>query len=162
MAGNRARFAIAGAVASVTVVAAAGLFGWWTIGDDGSSKGTASRSAAAATQPPGTTSAQCNPERVIASWPLEKRLAQLLMVGVDPRTGNEAEALVGRYGVGGVFIGGDASGIFEDGSLARLPAVSGIPPLVAVDDEGGRVQRIDQLAGPLPSARTMARTMTPA
>jgi beta-N-acetylhexosaminidase len=162
MVGNRARFAIAGAVASATVVAAAGLFGWWTIGDDGSSKGTASRSAAPATQPPGTTSAQCNPESVIASWPLEKRLAQLLMVGVDPRTGNEAEALVGRYGVGGVFIGGDASGIFEDGSLARLPAVSDIPPLVAVDDEGGRVQRIDQLAGPLPSARTMARTMTPA
>jgi beta-N-acetylhexosaminidase len=33
---------------------------------------------------------------------------------------------------------------------------------VAVDDEGGRVQRIDQLAGVMPSARTMAQTMTPA
>ena len=157
MAGNRGRFVIVGAVASV-IVAAAALVGWWTIGDDGSSKSTATRSTAATTP---ATSAPCDPQAVIASWPLEKRLAQLLMVGVDPRSGGEAEALVGRYGVGGVFIGGDASGIFEDGSLTRLPAASDIPPLVAVDDEGGRVQRIDQLEGQLPSARTMARTMTP-
>jgi beta-N-acetylhexosaminidase len=33
---------------------------------------------------------------------------------------------------------------------------------VAVDEEGGRVQRIDQLAGAVPSARTMAQTMTSA
>ena len=159
MVGNRARLVIAGAVASVIVVATAALIGWWTIGGDDSSKSSATRPTSSASTP--ATSAPCDPQAVIASWPLEKRLAQLLMVGVDPRTGGEAEALVGRYGVGGVFIGGDASGIFEDGSLMRLLATSDIPPLVAVDDEGGRVQRIDQLAGSLPSARTMARTMTP-
>jgi beta-N-acetylhexosaminidase len=160
MAGNRARFVTAAVGVCVVVVLVAALIGWWVIGDDGSSKGSATRPTSSASTP--VTSAPCNPESVIASWPLEKRLTQLLMVGVDPRSGSEAEALVSRYGVGGVFVGGDASGIFEDGSLARLPASSEIPPLVAVDDEGGRVQRIDQLAGPLPSARAMARTMTPA
>lgn len=161
MAGKRARFAIAGIVTGVVVLVAA-VIGWWAIGDDSSSKRTATGRTTPGTQPPATTSAPCNAESVIASWPLEKRLAQLVMVGVDGRSGSEAEALVTRYGVGGVFIGGDASGIFGDGSLTRLAAASEIPPLVAVDDEGGRVQRIDQLAGSLPSARTMAQTMTPA
>lgn len=161
MAGKRARFAIAGVVTGVVVLVAA-VIGWWAIGDDSASKSTATGGTTPGTQPPVTTSAPCNAESVIGSWPLEKRLAQLVMVGVDGRSGSEAGALVTRYGVGGVFIGGDASGIFGDGSLTRLAAASEIPPLVAVDDEGGRVQRIDQLAGPLPSARTMAQTMTPA
>jgi beta-N-acetylhexosaminidase len=159
---NRARFSIAGGVILVIVICVAAVTGWWALRDDSSSKRTASRRTTSGTLPPGTTSPPCNAASAIASWPLEKRMAQLLMVGVDPRSGDEAEALVGRYGVGGVFVGGDASGIFRDGSLMRLPAASEIPPLVAVDDEGGRVQRIDQLAGPIPSARTMAQTMTPA
>jgi beta-N-acetylhexosaminidase len=160
MARNRVPFAIAGVVVSMTVVVVAALIGWWTIRDDGTSKSTATQPTPSPNTP--ETSAPCDPQAVIGSWPLEKRLAQLLMVGVDPRAGSEAEVLVARYGVGGVFVGGDASGIFSDGSLTRLSSVSKIPPLVAVDDEGGRVQRIDRLAGPLPSARTMARTMTPA
>jgi beta-N-acetylhexosaminidase len=160
MAGKRAPFVVAAVVVCVAVIVAAVLVAWGMTGDEGSSKRAATRPTTSASTP--ATSAACDPQAVIASWPLEKRLAQLLMVGVNPRTGSEAEALVTRYGVGGVFVGGDASGIFEDGSLARLPGASAIPPLVAVDDEGGRVQRIDQLAGPLPSARTMARTMTPA
>ena len=162
MAGNHGRLAVAGAVVFAIVVALAAVIGWWTIGREGSSNGSARRPTGSRTQPPGTTSVPCNADSVVASWPLERRLAQLLMVGVDGRTGNEAEALVARYGVGGVFVGGDESAVFRDGSLTRLRAVAEIPPLVAVDDEGGRVQRIDQLAGPLPSARSMARTMTPA
>jgi hypothetical protein len=129
MTGNRARFAIAGGVILVIVIGVAAVIGWWTLRDDGSSKRTASRPSTSGTQPPGTTSPPCNAESVIASWPLEKRMAQLVMVGVDPRSGEEAEALVGRYGVGGIFVGGDASGIFRDGSLMHLPAASEIPPL---------------------------------
>lgn len=152
MAGNRGRLAVAGAVVFAIVVALAAVIGW-TIGRDGSSNRTATRPTGSRTQPPGTTSVSCNADGVVASWSLERRLAQLLMLGVDGRTGNEAEALVARYGVGGVFVGGDESAIFRDGSLTRLGAVAEITPLVAVDDEGSRVQRTDQLAGPLPSAR---------
>jgi beta-N-acetylhexosaminidase len=153
---------------ALAVVVVGAAIGWWAIGSDGGSTKTSARTKAsgeqpdaARTQPPTPTSPPCNPDSVIAAWPLERRLAQLLMVGVDGSTGNEAEALVARYGVGGIFIGGDATGIFVDGSLPRLSSVTPIPPLVAVDDEGGRVQRIDRLAGPLPSARAMAQTMTP-
>jgi beta-N-acetylhexosaminidase len=150
-------------VVSVVVIVLASLIGWWTIGDDGTSKRAATRRTTSTGSPqPPATSAPCNAAAVIASWPLDQRLAQLLMVGVDARSGNEAEALVAQYGVGGIFIGGEELGIFGDGGLTRLLAGPAVPPLVAVDDEGGRVQRIDQLAGPIPSARTMAQTMTPA
>jgi beta-N-acetylhexosaminidase len=160
MAGNRRALTV-GAVVLI-VVAAAVLVGC----DDGGSNRTSGRRSATTDTAPGTsppaTTPPCNAEGVIASWPLEQRLAQLVMVGVDPRSGNEARDLVARYGVGGIFIGGDATGIFADGSLAGLASPAGIPTLVAVDDEGGRVQRIDQLAGSIPSARMMAQTMTPA
>jgi beta-N-acetylhexosaminidase len=163
MARNRAALAVLAVAVSVTVIVLTALIGWWTIGDNGSAKKdpSAHGTNSSGTQP-AATSPPCDPQAVIASWPLEQRLAQLLMVGVDAQGGNEAEALVTRYGVGGVFVGGQATGIFADGSLARLAAVGPIPPLVAVDEEGGRVQRIDQIAGPIPSARAMAQTMTPA
>jgi beta-N-acetylhexosaminidase len=155
---NRVALVIAAVVVAVVVPAVA--IGWWTIGDDGTSKRTSSRRDDPP-QPPAPTTPPCDPARVIASWPLEQRLAQLLMVGVDGHSGSEAEELVARYGVGGIFIGGHETGIFVDGSLARLPSLASIPPFVAVDDEGGRVQRIEQLVGPIPSARAMAQTMTP-
>jgi beta-N-acetylhexosaminidase len=162
----RNRRALTVAISVATAIVAVSLAGWWTFRGDSASKRASSRTSVSTTarsaQPPAETTPPCSAESVIATWPLEQRLAQLLMVGVDPRSGNEAEALVARYGVGGIFIGGDATGIFADGSLARLRSVTPIPPFVAVDDEGGRVQRIDQLAGVMPSARTMAQTMTPA
>lgn len=154
----------------VASIVAAGLavavVGWWALRDDRASKRTSTRPSASSGAPgtaqPAASAPSCSAEAVIATWPLEQRLAQLLMVGVDPRNGSEAEALVGRYGLGGIFIGGDATGIFVDGSLARLPSLTPVPPFVAVDEEGGRVQRIDALAGPIPSARVMAQTMSPA
>jgi beta-N-acetylhexosaminidase len=160
----RHRLALA-AIVSIALVAGA-LVGWWALRDDGDSSRSASRrtrdTPSSTTQPPAATSPPCSADAVIATWPLERRLSQLLMVGVDARNGNEAEALVSGYGVGGVFIGGQETGIFTDGSLARLRSLGPIPTFVAVDEEGGRVQRIDQLAGPIPSARSMAQTMTPA
>jgi beta-N-acetylhexosaminidase len=160
---NRAALAVPIVAMSVTVIVVAALIGWWTIGDDGAKKTSARRNGPdSSSAQPAATSPPCDPQAVIASWPLEQRLAQLLMVGVDAQSGNDAEALVTRYGVGGVFVGGQATGIFVDGSLARLTTVGPVPPLVAVDEEGGRVQRIDQIAGPIPSARAMAQTMTPA
>jgi beta-N-acetylhexosaminidase len=163
MARARARLVVVGAVVGVAVIVGAAVIAWWALGDDDTSKQTSPRPTAS-TEPqlPGTTTPPCDPASVIASWPLEQRVAQLLMVGVQGRSGSEAEALVTRYGVGGVFVGGNETGVFIDGSLARLASLTPIPPVVAVDEEGGRVQRIDGIAGPIPSARVMAQQMTPA
>ena len=153
--------AVPAVAVSVAVIVFAALIGWWKIGDDDGAKKTSARRNGPDTSStqPAATIPPCDPQVVIASWPLEQRLAQLLMVGVDAKDGNDAEALVTRYGVGGVFVGGQATGVFVDGSLAQLATVGPVPPLVAVDEEGGRVQRIDQLAGSIPSARAMAQTM---
>jgi beta-N-acetylhexosaminidase len=93
--------------------------------------------------------------------PLRRRLAQLVMVGVDPQGPAEARQLVVNEQVGGIFIGGNATGLLTGNALAQVQDAAQVPVTVAVDDEGGRVQRLDDIAGPMPSAREMAQTMTP-
>ncbi|MDQ2586568.1 glycoside hydrolase family 3 N-terminal domain-containing protein [Saccharothrix yanglingensis] len=93
--------------------------------------------------------------------PLRARLAQLLVVGVDPRGPADALGIVQRDQVGGIFVGGDAPGLLSGGALGAVRAAAALPLIVAVDDEGGRVQRVDQLDGDLPSARRMAADLSP-
>lgn len=110
--------------------------------------------------PPSTPAGAPSCAEVVAALPPRQRLAQLLMVGVDPANAAAAAALVRDTGVGGIFLGGTATGMLVKDGLAPVRAAAALPLAVAVDDEGGRVQRIDALDGSIPSARTMARTMT--
>ncbi|OLS96379.1 beta-glucosidase [Pseudonocardia sp. CNS-004] len=89
------------------------------------------------------------------------RLAQRLMVGADAADARATADDVRSAQVGGIFIGGNATALLTDQALRGVQAMSRIPLAVAVDDEGGRVQRIDTLDGELPSARAMARSRTP-
>lgn len=92
------------------------------------------------------------------TWTLRQRIGQLVMVGVDPTGPAQAREVVEQHHVGGVFVGGSATGLLTSGALRDLRGANGVAPFVAVDDEGGRVQRIDALDGDLPSARTLAAT----
>lgn len=160
------------------LVLVAGVVGWQALQDPpsdpiartGPTSSTASTTSvpalpsttrSATTAPPSSPPA-CDPAGMVASWPTEQQVAQLLMVGVDPDTPDEVRSVVANHGVGGVFVGGNPTTLFETGTLRDLPSLGPVPPLVAVDDEGGRVTRIDALAGPLPSAREMAQSMSPA
>ncbi|MGQ0481318.1 MAG: glycoside hydrolase family 3 N-terminal domain-containing protein [Pseudonocardia sp.] len=101
---------------------------------------------------------------LVAAMPVRDRLAQRLMVGVDPSRSDSASVAVDTDRVGGVFVGGNATTILRGDTLPRLQTGPGGLPrpvavAVAVDDEGGRVQRIDGLAGSIPSARRMAQTL---
>jgi beta-N-acetylhexosaminidase len=97
---------------------------------------------------------------VVAKLPLRRRLAQLVMVGLDPTNPGDAVGLVRNEQVGGLFIGGNDTASLHDGAIAKAKAVAALPLFVAIDEEGGRVQRIPGPYGRLPSARTMATTMT--
>ncbi|MGQ0837985.1 glycoside hydrolase family 3 N-terminal domain-containing protein [Actinokineospora sp.] len=97
--------------------------------------------------------------RILTLTP-RQRLAQLVVVGVDPSGPAAALRVVRAEQVGGIFLGGTATALLVDGGLAAITAESRLPLTVAVDDEGGRVQRLDALDGDLPSARTMAATLT--
>lgn len=102
----------------------------------------------------------CVSAQELAALPLRQQLGQLLMVGVNPANATQTNNVVAQ-GVGGVFVGGDATGLLTSGALQRLQTSTRFGVLVAADEEGGRVQRIDGLANSIPSARVMAATMTP-
>ncbi|EHR59159.1 glycoside hydrolase family 3 N-terminal domain-containing protein [Saccharomonospora cyanea] len=114
------------------------------------------RPSPSATQPPGGECAS-----VIEGLSPRERAAQLLVVGVEPSDPASTVALVRDNQVGGIFIGGNATEVFTGDALEQVQQAADLPVSVAVDDEGGRVQRIDELVGSIPSAREMAATMTP-
>ncbi|XVV00113.1 glycoside hydrolase family 3 N-terminal domain-containing protein [Actinosynnema sp. CA-248983] len=117
--------------------------------------------ATTTTGPTTTTTPPPDPCTVkAASLTQRHKLAQLLMVGVDPRGSEDALNVVRAEQVGAIFIGGDATGLLT-GGLDVVRAAATLPLVVAVDDEGGRVQRVEMLDGDMPSARRMARDMSP-
>jgi len=116
------------------------------------SEGGGQPQAAAPTNP-------CAP--VIAGLSQRQQLAQLLQVGVKPENAEDALSIVNAEQVGGIFIGGDAPGLLTGGALALVRAASKLPITVSVDDEGGRVQRIDAMDGNLPSARALVASNSP-
>ena len=97
----------------------------------------------------------------VAALAPRDRLAQRLVVGVDAAAPDTVVDTVRATQVGGIFIGGNATALLRDHALNRVQEVSRTPVAVSVDDEGGRVQRIDGLDGQLPSARRMAARSTP-
>jgi beta-N-acetylhexosaminidase len=122
----------------------------------------------AAASAPGPDGSELGPDRlpsctsVVAAMSPAEKLAQRVMVGVTPTDVPGTVAMVRDSQVGGIFIGGNPTNLLTNQALRGVQAVSRIPLSVAVDDEGGRVQRIDALDGDMPAARTMAAKMTPA
>jgi beta-N-acetylhexosaminidase len=114
------------------------------------------------TAPPATPTAAPDPcAAAVTAMSPRNRLAQRLVVGVDAGEPAAVVDTVRATQVGGIFIGGNATALLRNQALDKVQAVSTTPLAVSVDDEGGRVQRIDGLDGQLPSARRMAARNTP-
>jgi beta-N-acetylhexosaminidase len=98
---------------------------------------------------------------------LSRRIGQLLMIGFvgtepDAPAPRRIAAMIAAGELGGVILFGD--NVRNPRQLkaltAYLAAAGGpTPPLIAVDQEGGSIQRLTRRKGfqPLPSARTMGR-----
>lgn len=108
-----------------------------------------------------TTTAD-GPRCRVAGLPLESVVARTLMLGVGGSSsqGTFRDLTTGLRAVGGVLMDGSSNRVLTDGSVKRLTRLPG-SVLVAADEEGGRVQRIDHLVGSWPSARQQARAMSP-
>jgi beta-N-acetylhexosaminidase len=65
-------------------------------------------------------------------------------------------------GVGGLILFGPRAPLNLGDRLRRLVRDARVAPIVASDEEGGSVQRLETIVGELPSARRMAATLTPA
>lgn len=88
-----------------------------------------------------------------------QRLAQLLTVGVTGTA--DAVDIMQREQVGGIFIGSwTDSTTLANGEVPQINDASAVPPMVTIDEEGGRVSRVEDLLGTDPSARETALTMT--
>ena len=90
-----------------------------------------------------------------AGLPLRSRLALTLMVGVD---GDDPDSVLAVLDAptrpGGIFVRGGTA-IWEERTLVNPPG-DDLPLLVAIDDEGGRVQPMGDLVGELASAAELA------
>jgi beta-N-acetylhexosaminidase len=93
--------------------------------------------------------------RTAEGLPLRSRIALTLMVGVDgDDPGAVLELLRRPTRPGGVFVRGGTA-VWDDRSLVN-PLGDDLPRLVAVDDEGGRVQPMAEVVGELASAAALA------
>ncbi|MGB7236990.1 MAG: glycoside hydrolase family 3 N-terminal domain-containing protein [Rhodococcus sp. (in: high G+C Gram-positive bacteria)] len=88
-----------------------------------------------------------------------QRLAQLLTVGVTGTA--DAIDVMAREQVGGIFIGSwTDSTTLANGEVPQINDAAAVPPMVTIDEEGGRVSRVEDLLGTDPSARETAQTMS--
>ena len=126
-------------------------------------------SGTATTQPSaddGANSVACTNIEQIAQWPLKRRVAQVLMGAVNTDQGSQvvdqAIAAISKRKVTGVnFLGTNVAGVVGERLAEAVDAGGDVPPLLAVDEEGGQVQRLSAVTGFVPSAREMSQAMTP-
>lgn len=113
-------------------------------------------------QPTRTESAACTTESVLAGWPLRRLAEQIVVVPVDENDVATVHDEVAA-GAGGVILFGGSAPTDLGAQLARLrrAAPGRIAPLIMTDEEGGAVQRMANLVGDIPAARTMGATMKP-
>jgi beta-N-acetylhexosaminidase len=96
----------------------------------------------------------------VAALPVRQRVAQLVMV---PVRGDDLAAqrdTVAGLGAGGALIQQPMNGLTAD-ALRQFRDAGAIPMMIAVDEEGGDVQRLRDVAGPLPAAAEVPGSSTP-
>ncbi len=109
----------------------------------------------------------CSADDWLATLDLEWKIAQLLIVRFDgPVLAPDLAAMIRRHRVGGVAVYAKAGNIVDGAQVQRLVTtmqdVSAVPLAVVVDQEGGRVDRLESVRGKRPSAETLAASTDPA
>lgn len=124
---------------------------------------TATLPATTPTPEPTATAPVCTNATVLDTWSLTALAEQTLVVPVEETVVAAVTAEVAA-GAGGVILFGSTAPANLAASLRTLSAAApdGIAPFVMTDEEGGAVQRMANLVGSLPSARTLAETMSAA
>ncbi|MGH7721719.1 MAG: glycoside hydrolase family 3 N-terminal domain-containing protein [Candidatus Dormibacteria bacterium] len=104
----------------------------------------------------------CSNASVLTTWSVTRLAEQTVVVPVDEGDVASVGAEVAA-GAGGVILFGSAAPANLRADLQGLVALApaGVAPWVMTDEEGGDIQRMANLVGSIPSARSMGATMTP-
>jgi beta-N-acetylhexosaminidase len=108
-----------------------------------------------------STTGACTNGSVIASWPLDRRAAQLVVVPVLAANPSAVQVAVRAQAGGVLILGSVPSSTTLRSALAGTRSSRGVAPMVMTDEEGGGVQRLLPDVSPIPWPRQMASTMTP-
>jgi beta-N-acetylhexosaminidase len=114
-----------------------------------------------ASAPVTSTSAPCSPAAVVASWPLARRAAQVLVLPALDANIAALNPTIGQ-GVGGVLLLGTVVPADVAAQITAANQVAGRALFVMADEEGGGVRRLaSRVTTSLPWARDMAATLSP-
>lgn len=102
-----------------------------------------------------TTTTTLAPQQCLEPWPLDQKVGQLIMALALPNSLDAAAGLAESGKLGAVGLLGEP-GVALVGQLAEIQKRSWLPVTIAVDEEGGNVQRLVGLLNRLPSARAVA------
>jgi beta-glucosidase-like glycosyl hydrolase len=96
---------------------------------------------------------------LVSKMTLDEKLGQMLIVqftGLEPTP--DAVQMINAQGAGGIlYFAANISSVKQIQSLnAQVQQMSSIPVLTSIDQEGGTVNRLRSLYGPLPSASSLA------
>jgi beta-N-acetylhexosaminidase len=116
------------------------------------------------TSAPAPERASCADPFGLSTWPLARRVAQLVMVSgqLSAPAANRADMQQGAGGV--VFFGQPwaGSGPAIAAGMAQLTAAAGpVAPWLSTDEEGGGVARLSNVIGALPWPRQLAQRLAP-
>jgi beta-N-acetylhexosaminidase len=151
------------------------------LADCGQSTGNAGSTTSATQTPtataiPGTTTtvqatpSKMTPQQYIASlvqkMTLDQKLGQMMIVRfVGPAYTSDVNAMISQYQVGAVLLFSSNGNIVSKSQLTDLiktmQSHSKLPLAMAIDQEGGTVDRLISLDGPRPSAASIGATNDP-
>ena len=103
---------------------------------------------------------------ILQRMTLDQKLGQMMIVQfVGPTYGLDISAMVSQYSIGAVLLFTANNNIVDraqlKGLISQMQSNSSIPLAVAIDQEGGNVDRLVNLDGPRPAASDIGATNDP-
>lgn len=112
---------------------------------------------------PSTITPQQYIDTILHNMSLDAKIGQMMLVQfTGPTYSEDIRTMISRYNVGAVLIFYSNGNIMDQGQLKdltkQMQQSSSLPLAVAIDQEGGYVDRLADLDGPRPSAATIGAT----